>query len=265
MILLTIALVVVAVPLAAFTAYQTLFLVVGLVARPRPRAAGTGRTHFAIIIPAHNESGLIKGTVRSLIESDYPAARRDVFVIADNCTDDTATHASAAGAMCHERHDLSLRGKPYALDWMVRRLDLDRYDAVIIIDADTVVDRHFLRAMDGHVTGGEEVVQGYFGVMNPDENWLTRLSVLPASVKFRLHFPGKRALGLTCPLAGNGMCFSAALMKKHGWKAFSITENWEYTSCSLCSGTCRRVRLTPLSIPRLHARSSSARPSASAG
>ena len=64
--------------------------------------------------------------------------------------------------------------------------------------------------------------------MNPDENWLTRLGALPASVKFRLHFPGKRVCGLSCPLAGNGMCFSAAIMRAFGWKAFSITENWEY-------------------------------------
>jgi cellulose synthase/poly-beta-1,6-N-acetylglucosamine synthase-like glycosyltransferase len=111
---------------------------------------------------------------------------------------------------------------------MMSRLDLNAYDAVVIIDADTIVDRRFLDAMDSHLVAGEVAIQGYFGVMNPNENWLTRLGVLPASVKFRLHFPGKHVFGLSCPLAGNGMCFSAALMRRFGWNAFSITENWEY-------------------------------------
>ena len=218
--------------IAAFTLYQTLFMVAGLPAvfrsQRRPDRSSGGRTRFAIVIPAHNEAGLIEGTVASLIDSDYPVERRDVYVIADNCSDDTAGRARAAGATCHERTNLTLRGKPYALDWMIRQIDLDRYDAIVIVDADTIVDRQFLAVMDMHVMAGEQSIQGHIGVMNPDENWLTRLGVLPASVKYRLHYPGKRALGLSCPLAGNGMCFSTALMRRFGWNAFSITENWEY-------------------------------------
>lgn len=217
-------------PLLAITLYQTVFLIAGLpsLRRRSPARTQPPRSRFAMVIPAHNEAGLIGGTVTSLLQCAYPATLRDVLVIADNCSDDTAARARAAGAICHERHDLTRRGKPYALDWMMSRLDLNAYDAVVIIDADTIVDRRFLDAMDSHLVAGEVAIQGYFGVMNPNENWLTRLGVLPASVKFRLHFPGKHVFGLSCPLAGNGMCFSAALMRRFGWNAFSITENWEY-------------------------------------
>src|SRR5687768_5084698 len=64
--------------------------------------------------------------------------------------------------------------------------------------------------------------------MNPDENWLTRLSILPGILKFKLHHPAKHLFGLSCPLAGNGMCFAAEVFRRYGWNAFSIAENWEY-------------------------------------
>jgi cellulose synthase/poly-beta-1,6-N-acetylglucosamine synthase-like glycosyltransferase len=210
--------------------YQT---VIGLAAipahlRPKRLPPGAQHTRFAILVPAHNEQGLIVDVVKSLLDAEYPAPRRRVFVVADNCTDDTAASARRAGAEALERHDLTKRGKPYAINWALERIPLQQFDALAIVDADTLVDTGFLAAMDRHIEAGERAIQGYYGILNPDENWLTRLGALPASVKFRIHFPGKRLLGLSCPLAGNGMCFSMDLIRRFGWRAFSLTENWEY-------------------------------------
>ncbi|MGE3885910.1 MAG: glycosyltransferase family 2 protein [Vicinamibacterales bacterium] len=230
--LLLIVLAVPAALLSIFVAYEVLFACASIPSLLRGRAlaptGGPQTVRLAVIIPAHNESKLIEATVRSLLGADYPAALRDVIVIADNCTDDTAALARGAGALCHERHDEVERGKPYALRWIIDRLDLDRYDGLIVIDADTVVDKGFLSAMAAHLARGEVAVQGYFGVRNPDETWLTRLAVVPGTIKYRLHYPGKWAFRLSCPLAGNGMCFAVDLVRKYGWTAFSLTENWEY-------------------------------------
>lgn len=223
---LLIAAAIIAIPVA----YQTLFAVLSipdLLRRKSPREL-IGRTRFAILIPAHDEEGMIGGAVESIIAGNYPADRRRVYVIADNCSDATAERARKAGAVALERHDLSKRGKPYALNWALKQIPQDEFDALVIMDADTVMDPLFLASMEPHLLAGEQAIQGYFGIMNPDENWLTRLGTLPATVKFRLHFPGKRLAGLSCPLAGNGMVFSMALIKKFGWEVYSITENWEY-------------------------------------
>lgn len=216
--------------MAALVAIQLVFAVASLpfLRRPRTDRGEAPVTRFVVIVPAHNEELLIDGLVRSVLASDYPPEMRRLVVVADNCTDRTADRARSAGAECYERMDEARRGKPYALDWMVRQLPLERYDAVVIVDADTVVDPAFLQAMDRHVRRGERAIQGYFGVLNPEETWLTRLGVVPAALKFRLQFPGKQSLGLSCPLAGNGMCFAASLMREKGWNAFSLTENWEY-------------------------------------
>jgi cellulose synthase/poly-beta-1,6-N-acetylglucosamine synthase-like glycosyltransferase len=124
--------------------------------------------------------------------------------------------------------DLEKRGKPYAINWLISNIDLDEHDAYVIIDADTTVDVNFFQKMNISLNREDKVVQGYFGVMNPDENWLTRLSILPGILKYYLHFPAKNRLGLSCPLAGNGMCFHKSIFIEHGWNAFSIAENWEY-------------------------------------
>jgi cellulose synthase/poly-beta-1,6-N-acetylglucosamine synthase-like glycosyltransferase len=186
------------------------------------------RTRFLVVIPAHDEAGLIGETVRSVLASDYPAVLREVVVIADNCTDDTAAEARRAGATCLERVDLARRGKPRALNWIFTTLDLSCYDGVAIIDADTVVDAQFLSVMDGRLQRGERAIQGFYGVLNPDESWLTRLAGIPASLNNYFVYPGKRALGLSCSLAGNGMCFDAAIIRRLGWNAFTLSEDWEY-------------------------------------
>jgi 1,2-diacylglycerol 3-beta-glucosyltransferase len=217
--------------LGIFVASQLLLFLLSLVALARGRNVAPQRdptTRFVVIVPAHDEQLLIAQTVDSIMQSDYPTELRSLMVIADNCTDGTAEIARAHGARCFERAHATLRGKPYALDWMIQQLDLSQYDALVIIDADTRIAPDFLRAMERHLRRGERALQGYFGVLNPDQTWLTRLSLLPGTLKFRLHFPGKEVLKLSCPLAGNGMCFDIDIIRRFGWKAYSLTENWEY-------------------------------------
>jgi cellulose synthase/poly-beta-1,6-N-acetylglucosamine synthase-like glycosyltransferase len=217
--------------LGVFVGYGfVLFLLslVRLATAPRLVAPARPRTRFVVLVPAHNEEVLIAQTATSILGTRYPRESVDLIVIADNCSDRTAQIARECGATCFERTDLERRGKPYALDWAIRQLDFARYDALVIIDADTRIHADFFHAMDGHLQRGHRVLQGYFGVMNPDQNWLTRLSLMPGALKFKLHFPGKELLGLSCPLAGNGMCFDIDIIRRYGWNAFSITENWEY-------------------------------------
>lgn len=186
------------------------------------------KNRFGIIIPAHNEELLLGDLLKSIKDSNYPTELYEIIVIADNCTDATAEIAEQMGAKCFSRVDEERRGKPHALHWLLSQIKLQEFDAFVIIDADTIIDCNFLAVMDEHVSQGAKALQGYFGVRNPNENWLTRLSILPGILKFKMHFPGKNMLNLSCPLAGNGMCFSTEIFQKFGWNAFSLVENWEY-------------------------------------
>jgi len=228
--------------LAICVGYEIVLMVASLpsLVLGRRRAPLDPRTRFVVVIPAHDEAGLIGSTVRSVLANAYPEAMRDVVVVADNCTDETAARARVAGARCHERVDPDRRGKPWALHWIFGTLDLSRYDGVAIIDADTIVDPGFLREMDQRLQRGERAIQGYYGVLNPDENWLTRLAGLPAALNNYFLYPGKQVLGLSCSLAGNGMCFDASVIRELGWNAFTLSEDWEYYLIL----ALRRVRVT---------------------
>ena len=59
-----------------------------------------------------------------------------LLVVADNCTDDTAAVAAAAGAEVIARNDPEKIGKGYALEWGLQHLSADPPDIVIVIDAD---------------------------------------------------------------------------------------------------------------------------------
>ena len=121
-------------------------------ALPPPAAAVP---HFDLLVPAHDEEGGIAATVKSLLALDWPADRRRVVVIADNCTDATAALAREAGAMVMERHDTERRGKGFALAYAMDRLLAEGLaTAIVVVDADTLVSPGLLRAFAARLERG---------------------------------------------------------------------------------------------------------------
>lgn len=100
--------------------------------------AGSSQCRTTILIPAHNEAGIIGATI-SLLQSRIPDGA-NILVVADNCTDDTASLSRAAGADVVERHDESLRGKAYALAHGRDQLADDPPECVIVLDADCMLE-----------------------------------------------------------------------------------------------------------------------------
>ena len=68
-------------------------------------------TRFMIVIPAHDEAGVIRATVSRLLAIDYPAHLFSIHIIADHCSDNTAEVARHAGAVVHERNEGPRTGK----------------------------------------------------------------------------------------------------------------------------------------------------------
>ena len=99
---------------------------------------------FAILVPAHNESLLISFLCKSLLQIDYPKDKYTVFVIADNCNDDTASKSTQFPVTVLERYDPHNSGKGQALAWALQKIDLNHYNAVLIVDADNYVDSGIL-------------------------------------------------------------------------------------------------------------------------
>ena len=196
---------------------------------PPPRPLTRPVTRFDVIVPAHNEELSIERTLRSLLAVDYPRDRFRVLVVADNCTDRTAELAAAEGAVVLERQDAVRRGKGYALEHaFTASRDAHFADAVVVIDADTVVSPNLLHAFDGHLADGREVLQADYGVRNPDASWRTRLMTIAFALFHGVRSEARERLRLSCGLRGNGMCFTHEVLERVPHRAFSIVEDVEH-------------------------------------
>ncbi|HEV8509919.1 MAG TPA: glycosyltransferase family 2 protein [Gemmatimonadales bacterium] len=199
----------------------------GIPKRRPPRQPGAELPRLLFLVPAHDEEHMIESCVRSLVALRYPAERFQAVVIADNCTDRTAEVVRAAGVRCLERHDRNFPGKPRAIAWALTELPVEAFDAVIIIDADTIVDPGFGSALAAAGPVGGQAFQAYFDVRNPADSPLTQMATVLAAANYRFAYALKRRVGLNAPLLGNGMCLGTAVLAAHGWKAFTIAEDWE--------------------------------------
>jgi 1,2-diacylglycerol 3-beta-glucosyltransferase len=200
-----------------------------LAARSSPSPPPSTTQRIDVIVPAHNEANGIFATIESLLLADYPREHRRILVVADNCTDDTAEIARAAGAMVLERTDALLRGKGYALAHAFAWSAADGFaDAVVVIDADSSITSGTLRALASHLAAGAGAVQADYRVRNADDTWRTRLLELAFTLHHTVRSLGRERLGVSCGLRGNGMAFPLATLARVPYQAFSVVEDVEY-------------------------------------
>jgi len=186
---------------------------------------------FALIIPAHNEEMVIGHVIDSLKKQNYPRELYDIFVVADNCSDNTADVARRCGASVFERFDSEKRGKGHALEWIFTKLFAmeDKYDAISVFDADNLVSPNYLSEMNSQLCSGHKVVQGYIDSKNPFDSWITcSYSIAFWLSNFLFQLP-RSLLGLCCGLCGTGFCIDISVLKKIGWGATCLTEDLEFT------------------------------------
>jgi cellulose synthase/poly-beta-1,6-N-acetylglucosamine synthase-like glycosyltransferase len=199
----------------------------------RPRRATKSRTSIAklaIVVPAHDEARTIVRCVRSIAACDPPGhgVVATIVVVADNSVDATAELARAAGARVIVRVDDLRRGKGFVLEEAFATLLAESFDAVIVVDADTVVESNLLLEIVALLEAGADGVQARYGVINPDVSMRTRLMKV-ALMAFNVLRPrGRDRLGLSVGIFGNGFALSRATLEALPYTAHSIVEDLEY-------------------------------------
>ena len=197
---------------------------------------------FAIAVPCHNEELVIGDTVRGLRHMQYPAELYDVYVAADYCTDQTSTIARQAGAICLERNEGPRGRKAFALQWLLQHIVQSKrqYDAIVVFDADSQVDAQFLSAMADALRQGHVALQGQHVIANPNDSSFSRLAAIDMRLNNLLRNRAKDNLGWSCRLMGDAMCLTTDLIRAHGWRSDSLTEDREFEIYLLLHG--QRIR-----------------------
>ena len=213
--------------LTIFWGYQLVISICSLVKLKDKPILEEKTNRFMAIIPAHNEENVIEALIQSLNNQDYPKDHYDIYVIADNCTDRTAEIARKCGAIVMERHDEEHKTKGYALQWFLgQKIEENApYDAFCIFDADNIVDKNFLKAMNKKLCQGEEVVQGYRDIKNPTDSWVSAGYALFYWTMNRFYHLARYNLGLSPLINGTGFMVKFDVIKPEGWNTKTLTED----------------------------------------
>lgn len=189
---------------------------------------------FAMIVAAHNEEVVIGRLIESMLHQDYPRELFDIFVIADNCTDNTAKEARKHGVYVYERFNKDEKGKGYALEWMFDKIFKmqKKYDAVAIFDADNLVSKNWCKEINSKMLEGYKVVQGYIDSKNPNDSWIATSYSIAFWTQNRMYQLARANVGLSNQIGGTGFAIDIDMLKELGWGATCLTEDLEF-SCKL--------------------------------
>ncbi len=217
---------------AAGAAYLVVLAVACRFHDPASRSSVHADLGVAVLVPAHDEADYIERCLETLRHQDYPSERYEVVVIADNCTDETAAIAASGGVSVMEREEPDAPGKGRALRWAIDLLFATRtdLDAVVVVDADSVADRHLISGLLSRLSSGADAVQGEYLALPDGHSARSELRSASMLLFHRVRFAGRAALGLPCHLVGNGMAFSRRLLEEHPWDAFTSAEDLEWSA-----------------------------------
>lgn len=219
-------------------AYQFFYLFVGLFKGDKNFKASK-KHKFAAVISARNERDVIGQLISSIKKQNYPKDKLDVFVIADNCTDDTAEVAREAGAIVYERFNKEQVGKGYALDWLFKIIKKDYkdagYEGFMIFDADNILDPNYVAEMNKVFDNGYDILTSYRNSKNFDSNWLSAAYSLWFLREARYLNNARMNLGTSCAISGTGFLVGANVIEQNGgWIHHLLTEDIEFT-CDMVS------------------------------
>ncbi len=224
----------------AMSAYQYIYILVSILFPAR--RFDTARDHrFAVLICARNERVVIAQLIDSVKKQTYRQDLLDVFVMADNCTDDTAAVAAAAGAHVYERQNKKLIGKGYALEFLLEKIAADYgdgyFDGYFVLDADNLISPDYVEKMNSVFSNGFRVVTSYRNSKNFDDSWVSSGYGIMFMREARHMNNARMILHSSCVISGTGFLVASEVVRENnGWPFHCLTEDLEFSMVMIAKG-----------------------------
>lgn len=218
--------------------YRTVYKITGIFAtRKFPE---TDNFHkYAVLVAARNEEAVIGKLIESIRTQDYPKKLVEIFVVADNCTDNTAEIARKCGAVCYERQDNERRTKGFALQFLVEciRKDygIESFEGYFIFDADNLLKQDYITRMNEAFDAGEKIITSYRNTKNFDDNWISASYAIHWLRTIRNEHRARSFFHLATRIQGTGFLFANELIKD-GWNYTGLTEDRAFCADAVASG-----------------------------
>jgi cellulose synthase/poly-beta-1,6-N-acetylglucosamine synthase-like glycosyltransferase len=205
------------------------------------------RPKVAILIPAYNEAAGIAATISTILPQLTPDDR--LLVIADNCTDETATIARNSGASAIERQDTQRKGKGYALDFGLQSIESAPPEVVIMVDADCICEPDSIEKLARVAVASQAPVQAtYLMEQPPNPTPKDSVSALAFLVKNLVRPSGLKELGFPSLLTGTGMAFPWSVIRGISLASSNIVEDMQMSLDLAIAGTptvfCPEAKVT---------------------
>lgn len=180
---------------------------------------------IAVIIPAYNEEIGIQRTIQSLKSCQ---GLFEIIVIADNCTDLTASKARECNVRVLVRSDTQNQGKDHALHYAFDILLKEDFDYFLIVDADTVVSNNLITEIQKEAAKGADAIQVFYGVLNAEHSLRLRLMKISYLAINYIRPLGRQFWGFSAGIFGNGVAFSRSTLERMPFVLDSIVEDLLY-------------------------------------
>ncbi len=219
---------------AFFTVYALYFVATGILGFIKPHKSHIKRYSpkhkFGILIAARNEEKVIGSLIQSLQNQDYPKELYDIFVIPNNCTDNTKEVALDNGAIVLNCK-VPVKSKGDVLKYIYKKLRKNKdLDAYIIFDADNVVHKDFLKRMNDALCDGYEVAQGNRDSKNPNDNWITGSFSIYYWMQNIFVNKSRMYMKSAASINGTGFMVKKSVIDEYGFDPTTLTEDLEFTA-----------------------------------
>ena len=223
---------------AIFSIHRAFYFVIGMFFTRKFKPASK-KHKYAILIAARNEKYVIGNLLDSINKQDYPKELLTVFVVADNCTDNTAEIARSKGAICYERFDEVHKTKGFALEFLLDQIEKDygrmSFEGYFVFDADNLLKSNYITKMNDAFDSGEKIITSYRNTKNFDENWVASTYALHWIRSIRTSHRARSVLRLATNIQGTGFLFASEIVKD-GWHYTSLTEDRALTADAVSQG-----------------------------
>lgn len=229
-------------------AYQIFFIPISLFVNKKCRRINKYNS-YGILIAARNEELVIGNLIDSIKNQNYPRELVNIYVVADNCTDNTANIAMNHGAIVYERHNTMQVGKGYALNFLLNKIKyLEKTpDAFIVFDADNIVDCNYINEINKTFNNGYDVITSYRNTKNYDDNWISSGYGLWFLREAKYLNQARWKIGSSCGVSGTGFLVSSKVIDEcDGWNFHLLTEDIEFTADCIVNN--RKIGYCPTAV-----------------
>lgn len=220
--------------------YQIIYTIIACFIKPK-KFPDAPLHRFAILVAARNEKNVISQLIDSAKNQKYPSDMYDIYIVADNCTDNTAEIARNAGAIVFERSDTVNVGKGFALDFLFQKIFEEKgneyYDGYFIFDADNLLDENYIYEMNKVFSSGYEIITSYRNSKNYDSSWVSAGYSLGFLRDAKFLHNARMIVNSGSVISGTGFLVKNTIINEHGgWKFFTLTEDCEFSIKNIIDG-----------------------------